>query len=48
MKNKKILLEKLKKRNEELKPTVFKSFDTMEELRKYKEKKKFLLNILTT
>lgn len=40
MENEKDLLEKLIKRNEELKPIVFKSFDTRQELRKYKERKK--------
>lgn len=44
MENKKELLEKLVKRNEELKPIVFKSFDTMEDLRNYKIEKKNIFN----
>lgn len=35
MENKKQLLEQLKKRNEKLKPLVFKSFKTKKELDKY-------------
>lgn len=38
MENNKQLLEKLQKRNEELKPIVFKSFETEKELDNYSKK----------
>ncbi len=38
MENKKQLLERLKKRNEELKPIVFKSFKTEKELLNHRKK----------
>ena len=44
MKDKKHNLKELIKRNEELKPIVFKSFDTMKHLKTYKERKKKIFN----
>ena len=46
METKEKLIQHLKIENDELKEIVFKSFDTMEELREYKKTNKHLINTL--